>query len=646
MAMINYSTILSPLLAAIMIYSVSANFHQDVEITWGDGRGQITNNGDLLTLSLDKSSGSGFQSKNEYLFETTEYREKMAVSATKKPLLLLSLFFFVVAASAGNFYESFDITWGDGRAKILEDGQLLTCTLDKISGSGFQSKKEYLYASLLGVLAFCQSLMNSVFPPELRYASLKLINRFFQLFSSFCYFDITEIDGVNTNELYNAVQLYLSSSSSSVSSSTRLSLTRALNSSSITFGLSTNDSIVDTFNSATVLWEHIVTQRQSQTFAWRPMPEEKRGFTLRIKKRDKSLILDSYLDHIVEKAEEIRRRNQDRLLYTNSRGGGGGGGLDSRGLPWESVPFKHPSTFETLAMDPVKKREIMEDLKDFTECRSFYQRTGRAWKRGYLLHGPPGTGKSSMIAAMANYLGYDIYDLELTEVKSNSELRKLLMKTSSKSIIVIEDIDCSINLTNRGKKFNEPEMALTGSGLGDESGNGNTITLSGLLNFTDGLWSCCGSERIFVFTTNHIEKLDPALLRSGRMDMHVYMSYCTFPSLKILLRNYLGYEEGDLSDVVLKELEGVVEKAEITPADVSEVLIKNRRDKERAVGELLEDLKRRAGRNEKKGKLRGQNGSVTVADDDVEEQEKRALDSPYGEEEEEIEDSICKISEE
>ncbi|CAF2149925.1 unnamed protein product [Brassica napus] len=508
--------------------------------------------------------------------------------------------------------------------------------------------KEYWtsLASLLGVLAFCQSLMNSVFPPELRYASLKLINRFFQLFSSFCYFDITEIDGVNTNELYNAVQLYLSSSSSSVSSSTRLSLTRALNSSSITFGLSTNDSIVDTFNSATVLWEHIVTQRQSQTFAWRPMPEEKRGFTLRIKKRDKSLILDSYLDHIVEKAEEILRRNQDRLLYTNSRGGGGGGGLDSRGLPWESVPFKHPSTFETLAMDPVKKREIMEDLKDFTECRSFYQRTGRAWKRGYLLHGPPGTGKSSMIAAMANYLGYDIYDLELTEVKSNSELRKLLMKTSSKSIIVIEDIDCSINLTNRGKKFNEPEMALTGSGLGDESVNGDTITLSGLLNFTDGLWSCCGSERIFVFTTNHIEKLDPALLRSGRMDMHVYMSYCTFPSLKILLRNYLGYEEGDLSDVVLRELEGVVEKAEITPADVSEVLIKNRRDKERAVRELLEDLKRRAERNEKKGKLRGQNGSVTVADDDVEEQEKRALDSPYGEEEEEIEDSICKISEE
>ena len=346
----------------------------------------------------------------------------------------------------------------------------------------------------------------------------------------------------------------------------------------------------------------------------------------------------------METANEIRRKNQDRLLYTNSRGGGG---MDSRGLPWESVPFKHPSTFETLAMDPAKKRRIMEDLKDFAECESFYRKTGRAWKRGHLLYGPPGTGKSSMIAAMANYLGYDIYDLELAEVRSNSELRKLLMKTSSKSIIVIEDIDCSIELKNRSSKkkqsYYEPEMMLTGSGLGGDEGNGNTITLSGLLNFTDGLWSCCGSERIFVFTTNHIEKLDPALLRSGRMDMHIYMSYCTFASVKILLKNYLGYEEGDLSDDVLKELERVVDKAEITPADVSECLIKNRRDKERAVRELLEDMKRRVEKNEKNGKLRGLNGSLTVADD-AEEQEKRALDSPYGEEEE-IEDSICKNSE-
>ncbi|KAJ8750819.1 hypothetical protein K2173_016000 [Erythroxylum novogranatense] len=488
-------------------------------------------------------------------------------------------------------------------------------------------------ASVLGVLAFCQSLLQALFPPELRFATLKFFNRVFNMFSSYCYFDITEIDGVNTNELYNAVQLYLSSYISI--SGSRLSLTRALNSSAITFGLTNNDTIIDTFNGVTVLWEHVVTQRQAQTFSWRPLPDEKRGFTLRIKKKDKNLILDSYLDYIMEKATDIKRNNQDRLLYTNSRGGS----LDSRGHPWESVPFKHPSTFDTLAMDPVKKTEIMEDLKDFANGQAFYQRTGRAWKRGYLLYGPPGTGKSSMIAAMANYLGYDIYDLELTEVHNNSELRKLLMKTSSKSIIVIEDIDCSINLSDRkkakgnngstGRSYYEPDMR-SGSGCGGGSGGedgGNSITLSGLLNFTDGLWSCCGSERIFVFTTNHIEKLDPALLRSGRMDMHIFMSYCSLPALKILLNNYLAYEEGDLQDEMSKQLEDVIEKAEMTPADVSEVLIKNRRHKEKAVNELVETLKERAERNLKDLKNSGvREGDFEGFED--EEQEKRALESP------------------
>ncbi|OMO92765.1 ATPase, AAA-type, core [Corchorus capsularis] len=451
--------------------------------------------------------------------------------------------------------------------------------------------KEYWasFASLLGFLAFCQSLLQVIFPPELRFACLKFFNRIFHLFSSYCYFDITEIDGVNTNELYNAVQLYLSSSVSINGS--RLSLTRALNSSATTFGLSNNDCIVDTFNGVNVLWEHIVTQRQSQTFSWRPLPEEKRGFTLQIKKRDKSLILDSYLDYIMEKANDIRRKNQDRLLYTNSRGGS----LDSRGHPWESVPFKHPSTFDTLAMDPLKKQEIMDDLLDFANSQSFYQKTGRAWKRG-----------------------------------------KLLMKTSSKSIIVIEDIDCSINLTNRKKNNNsnnnprsyyEPEIrcGLT-SVCGGEEGGGNSITLSGLLNFTDGLWSCCGSERIFVFTTNHIEKLDPALLRSGRMDMHIYMSYCSYPALKILIKNYLGYEESDLDGEVLKQLEQVVDKAEMTPADISEVLIKNRRYKQKTIRELLEALKTRAERKIlNSGNLMREKNSDDFED---EEQEKRPLETP------------------
>ena len=105
---------------------------------------------------------------------------------------------------------------------------------------------------------------------------------------------------------------------------------------------------------------------------------------------------------------------------------------------WSYIDFDHPTTFETLAMERAKKKEIMEDLDAFRENRDFYRRTGKPWKRGYLLHGPPGTGKSTMVAAMANYLDYDIYDIELTSVHSNSDLRKLFIGTKSKSIIVIE----------------------------------------------------------------------------------------------------------------------------------------------------------------------------------------------------------------
>ncbi|KAI6680775.1 hypothetical protein NL676_034656 [Syzygium grande] len=457
-------------------------------------------------------------------------------------------------------------------------------------------------ASLLGVLAFCQSPLQVVFPPELRFASLKFLNRAINCFSSYCCYDIAEIDGVNTNELYNAVQLYLSSFVSA--SASRLSLTRPINSSATTFGLSNNDRINDVFSGVAVQWEHVVTQRQSQSFSWQPLPDEKRGFTLWIQKRDKDLILDSYLDYVMDKANDVRRKNQERLLYTNSRGGS----LDSRGHPWESVPFKHPSTFDTLAMDPERKRDVMEDLCDFAAGQAFYRQTGRAWKRGYLLYGPPGMGKLSMIAAMAYFLGYDIHDLKLTKVHSNSELRKLLMKTSSKSITVIEDIDCSVNLSNRSKAPHAsaswgyygpggPDAARRGSGVR----NNNTITLSGLLNFTDGPWSCCGSERIFVFAANHTEKLHPALLRSGRMDMHIYMSYCSYPALKILRRSYLGSDAKDLGEAGASELQEAVEKAMMTPADISEVLIKNRRNKEKAVGELREVLKARAERNEKYG---------------------------------------------
>ncbi|CAN1814041.1 Protein HYPER-SENSITIVITY-RELATED 4 [Linum perenne] len=214
---------------------------------------------------------------------------------------------------------------------------------------------------------------------------------------------------------------------------------------------------------------------------------------------------------------------------------------------WGGVNLDHPATFDTLAMDAEMKNMVLKDLDRFLKRRDYYRKVGKAWKRGYLLYGPPGTGKSSLIAAMANYIHFDIYDLELTQLSGNSELRRLLIATPNRSILVVEDIDCTIDLQRE------------------------RVTLSGLLNFIDGLWSSCGDERIIVFTTNHKEKLDPALLRPGRMDLHINLSYCTPCGFRILASNYLGIKEHEL----FGEIEEMMLGLKVTPAEVAEQLMRN-----------------------------------------------------------------------
>ncbi|KAK6261560.1 hypothetical protein QUC31_007376 [Theobroma cacao] len=268
------------------------------------------------------------------------------------------------------------------------------------------------------------------------------------------------------------------------------------------------------------------------------------------------MITGAYLEHVVKEGKEIRVRNRQRKLYTNSPGYKW---PSYKQTMWSHIVFEHPATFETMALDPDRKKEIIEDLVTFSKSKEFYARIGKAWKRGYLLYGPPGTGKSTMIAAMANLLNYDVYDLELTAVKDNTELRKLLIETTSKSIIVIEDIDCSLDLTEKMDK-EKKESKEEGS---------SKVTLSGLLNFIDGLWSACGGERLIVFTTNYVEKLDPALIRRGRMDKHIELSYCSFEGFKVLAKNYLNLETHPMFDTI----HGLMKETNITPADVAENLM-------------------------------------------------------------------------
>ncbi|KAM0022243.1 putative AAA+ ATPase domain, ATPase, AAA-type, core [Helianthus debilis subsp. tardiflorus] len=232
-------------------------------------------------------------------------------------------------------------------------------------------------------------------------------------------------------------------------------------------------------------------------------------------------------------------------------------------------------------MDIDVKERVMKDLDRFVERREFYRKVGKAWKRGYLLYGPPGTGKSSLVAAMANYLNFDIYDLELTDIRSNSDLRRLLVTTANRSILVVEDIDCSAELHDR----EDAKEVVRENDQYQEY----RVTLSGFLNFIDGLWSSCGDERIIIFTTNRKDKLDPALLRPGRMDVHINMSYCTPSGFRLLASNYLGITQHRL----FEQIEDLIGEAEVTPAEVAEQLLQED-DPDVALDGLIEffDVKR------------------------------------------------------
>ncbi|KAI4333215.1 hypothetical protein L6164_018052 [Bauhinia variegata] len=435
--------------------------------------------------------------------------------------------------------------------------------------------------SLLGLL----TVLQNVLPSQL----LSLLQSFYEflqdLLSPYSYFEIPEFNGycgVDLNELYRHVHLYLNSVNHTAAARCRcLTLSRSRSSNRISFTVAPNHTVHDTFNGHQLSWTHHVETVQESL-------EEKRSFTLQLPKRHRQTLLSAYLNHVTSRAGEFERVSRERRLFTNN----GNGSFESG---WVSVPFRHPSTFDTLALEPELKKQIKDDLTAFANGREFYHQVGRAWKRGYLLYGQPGSGKSSLIAAMANYLCYDVYDLELTKVSDNSELRALLIQTTNRSIIVIEDIDCSVDLTAdrtmkkalMGKSKTAKSKTSSLECSGEENGR---VTLSGLLNFTDGLWSCCGEERIIVFTTNHRDNVDPALVRCGRMDVHVNLGTCGMHAFKDLVRNYLGLDSHVLFDAV----EGCIRSGgSLTPAQIGEILLRNRGNADTAMREVVSAMQTR-----------------------------------------------------
>ncbi|GLU01979.1 hypothetical protein SLE2022_192540 [Rubroshorea leprosula] len=281
--------------------------------------------------------------------------------------------------------------------------------------------------SAVATLMFINAIIQQYFPFHIR----GYVEKYGQKFVSFVYpyveitFDEFTGERMKRSEAFCAIRNYLSAKSSAHVK--RLKADVVKNSQSLILSMDNNEEITDEFEGVKVWWTSNKNVSMKQvSFSLHPAPDEKTYYKLTFHQRDRKLITESYIGHVLKEGDAIATRNRQRKLYTNNPSDDWFGYKKNK---WTHVDFEHLSTFGTLAMETKKKEEIMKDLIKFSKGKQYYSRIGKAWKRGYLLYGSPGTGKSSMIAAMANFLNYDVYDLELTTVKDNTELRRLLIET-------------------------------------------------------------------------------------------------------------------------------------------------------------------------------------------------------------------------
>lgn len=198
----------------------------------------------------------------------------------------------------------------------------------------------------------------------------------------------------------------------------------------------------------------------------------------------------------------------------------------SRGIEWK--PFGNPRRkrpLESVVLDIGVKESIVADVKEFQSSSKWYYDRGIPYRRGYLLHGPPGTGKSSFIQALAGELDYDIAILNLSERGlTDDRLNHLLTIIPPRTFVLLEDVD--VAFANR-RVESDPDGY-----------RGATVTFSGLLNALDGVASA--EERVLFLTTNYVERLDSALVRPGRVDMSISLGKATRYQVEQLWDRFYG----------------------------------------------------------------------------------------------------------
>lgn len=220
--------------------------------------------------------------------------------------------------------------------------------------------------------------------------------------------------------------------------------------------------------------------------------------------------------------------------------------------PWHSVVLPHDQS-----------ARVEQDLKAFLDAEDQYVQRGIPWHRGYMFHGPPGTGKTSLVKALANRFGLDLWYVPLADLKEESSLMSLLSAVSPRSILLLEDIDT---------------VAVANDRDGSDQG---TISTGSLLNALDGVATPHGL--ITFMTTNRFEVLDEAMVRAGRMDLVEYIGY---PGAEEIDRLFgVFHRQGMSTDI--RNLPGI---GAVSQAEVAEVLKRNMTSPERGEQDLYDLL--------------------------------------------------------
>jgi len=188
------------------------------------------------------------------------------------------------------------------------------------------------------------------------------------------------------------------------------------------------------------------------------------------------------------------------------------------------------------------KEVLSQEIQFFLDHQTDYEGVGIPWHRGIMLHGSPGTGKTTLVKALASHFILDLYFVSLSDLDSDTRLLNMMSNISPRSIFLLEDIDVVYGMKER-----------------DDSEGG--VTTSGILNALDGVGTPEGV--ISILTTNDLDAIDKAILRPGRVDSLVELSFLGQDQFHRLCR----YLTGDVIRPFLR-----IDGLKITPADITGVV--------------------------------------------------------------------------